>query len=118
MLIVDPNETTRFVLCELLRRSGVTPVAAGARLASRRAVELSASVIYIDADAVSDAVLQELVGVAAGVTSPIVVAGTNRPIEPSSRGVTFVRKPYHFRDLVHKILASLGGGAAPEQAAA
>ena len=92
------------MLCELLGRTGVATASAhsvGDALVtlSRTAVK----VLFIDADAFQPSELSPLVEAAARRGAATVVAGTNRPVGEFG----FVRKPYHYRELVHKIWAAL-----------
>jgi DNA-binding response OmpR family regulator len=104
VLVLDPSAESRLVLCELLGRSGVTCAGAsrigeGVILLSR----LGVRVLVVDADAFERGELGPLVEAAARRGAATVVSGTNRP----AGEITFVRKPYHYRELVHKIWAAL-----------
>ncbi len=97
VLVVGPSRESRDVLCTLLARDGKVPVAASsmpeaAQIAREQAIDL----VVVDADgdltATSDG----------GKLTPIVVLGTMS----RANGVpnaTRLAKPYHYRDLLHKI---------------
>jgi hypothetical protein len=115
VLVLDPSAEGRLVLCELLGRTGVAT--AGAQSVGDALVTLSRSavkVLFIDADAFQPSELAPLVEAAARRGAATVVAGTNRLVGEFG----FVRKPYHYRDLVHKIWAALEATENPGRAAA
>lgn len=97
VLVVDPSRESRDLLCTLLARDGTVPLAAAslpeaAQIAREQAIDL----VVVDADgdlaATSDG----------GKLTPIVVLGKIS----RSAGVphaTRLAKPYHYRDLLHKI---------------
>lgn len=115
VLVLDPSPDSRVVLCELLGRAGEACVAASRRgeaviLLGRMNVD----VLVVDADGFGLSELGALVETAARRGAATVVAGTNRP--PGE--FAFVRKPYHYRELVHKIRAALEASETRGRAAA
>ncbi len=115
VLVLDPSSDGRLVLCELLGRTGVTAAAAlGAGEALVKLNRGSVKVLFIDADAFPTGELAPLVEAAARNGAATVVAGTNRPVGDFG----FVRKPYHYRELVHKIWTALEATENPGRAAA
>ncbi|WP_197526582.1 hypothetical protein [Botrimarina colliarenosi] len=115
MLVLDPSVEARLVLCELLSRTGVAT--AGAESVGDALVKLKQSpvkVLVVDADAFDPAELAPIVEAAARRGAATVVAGTNRPAGEFG----FVRKPYHYRELVHKIWTALEATENPGRAAA
>jgi DNA-binding NtrC family response regulator len=115
VLVLDPSAEGRLVLCELLGRTGVAT--AGAQGVGDALVTLSRNavkVLFIDADAFEPSELAPLVEAAARRGAATVVAGTNRLVGEFG----FVRKPYHYRELVHKIWAALEATENPGRAAA
>lgn len=119
VLIVDSSEETRTLLCELLDRTGLvcTPCeTAPEALVSMRSRTHAA--IVIDADTTSTVEWTRLVTAGAGTGSAIVVVGTNRPQSSGTDGVSFMRKPYHYRDLVHRIWGALDAMGSQARSAA
>jgi DNA-binding NtrC family response regulator len=115
VLVLDPSSEGRLVLCELLSRTGVAT--ASAHSVGDALVTLSrcaVKVLFIDADAFQPSELAPLVEAAARRGAATVVAGTNRLVGEFG----FVRKPYHYRDLVHKIWTALEATENPGRAAA
>lgn len=115
VLVLDPSSDGRLVLCELLGRTGVS--AAAAHDVGDALVKLnhgSVKVLFVDADAFQAGELGPLVDAAARKGAATVVAGTNRP----AGDFGFVRKPYHYRELVHKIWTALEATENPGRAAA
>lgn len=119
VLVVDSNDETRSLLCDLLERTGLqASSSADAAEASARTKREAFDLIVIDADSISAVDWVRLLRSAAGTGSAIVVAGTNRPQTVGSTRVSFVRKPYHYRELVHKIWSTLETTGAQARAAA
>ena len=115
VLVLDPSAEGRLVLCELLGRTGVATAAAhGVGDALVTLNRSAVRVVFIDADAFQPSELSPLVEAAARRGAATVVAGTNRPVGEFG----FVRKPYHYRELVHKIWAALEATENPSRAAA
>lgn len=109
VLVVDPNCEQRALLCDLLAQLGLRPL--GARSASEACAFLDqapAGVVVADGDALPEAEMSSLLTATGRTDSPIVVAGTNRPETMGNPRLAFVRKPYHYRELVHKIWSALG----------
>lgn len=119
VLIVDASEESRLVLGELLGRTGVETVATGfvATACGKLRQEPITAGVVIDTDALTPTELRRLTAEATRSGAPIVLVGTNRP-ESALGGATFLRKPYHYRELVHKIGMSLGGVVGQARAAA
>ncbi|QDV73286.1 hypothetical protein K2D_14080 [Planctomycetes bacterium K2D] len=115
VLVLDPSAEGRLVLCELLGRTGVATAAAqGVGDALVKLSRTAVKVLFIDADAFEPTELSPLVEAAARRGAATVVAGTNRPAGEFG----FVRKPYHYRELVHKIWTALEATENPGRAAA
>lgn len=109
VLVIDPNTDQLAVLCELLTQLGLRPIAArSVSEACGRLSEAPAGVVLADGDALSPAEMSTLLIAAGRTDSPIVVAGTNRPLPDGNPRFAFVRKPYQYRELVHKIWSALG----------
>lgn len=119
VLIVDASEDSRLILGELLAHSGIDAVTTGvvAKACDRLANETVTALVVIDTDALTAQELRLLGNQAARTGAPIVAVGTNRP-ESSEGRLVFVRKPYHYRELVHKIVLSLGVVGTQARAAA
>ncbi len=107
------------MLCELLSRTGIATVetdsATGALLALDQG---DLGVAYVDGDTIDPVELGVLARSAGRKDALIVVAGTNRPASASDPGILFIRKPYHYRELVHKIWGALGATDTQARAAA
>lgn len=118
VLLIDASEELPIVLGELLARTGLEIVAAssvitGCEHFDRGAIEAA----VVDSDAVTAQELRLLTRRANRSGTPIVLVGTNRPVS-AAPDATFLRKPYHYRELVHKIGASLGNVGIQARAAA
>lgn len=119
VLVVDPSAESRVVLCELLGRTGIETIETGSAVGAALAIERQPiKAILIDGDTLEAAELLTLAKSASRKNTLIVAAGTNRPKNVSELGVLFVRKPYHYRELVHKIWTALGADEAQARAAA
>lgn len=115
VLVLDPSADSRLVLCELLGRTGVATASAegvGEALVTLR--RSAVKVVFIDADVFGPSELSPLVEAVSRRGAATVVAGTNRP----EGEFGFVRKPYHYRELIHKIWAALEATENPGRAAA
>lgn len=76
------------------------------------------AVVYVDGDAFPLSQLLIFAKQAAPTNTPIVVAGTNRPLLGAEAGLLFIRKPYHYRELVHKMTEAWKAADAQVRAAA
>ncbi|QDT68297.1 hypothetical protein MalM25_12180 [Planctomycetes bacterium MalM25] len=109
VLVVDPNAEQRALLCDLLSQLGLKPLgASSASEACDLLASAPAGVVVADGDALRAAELSSLLAATGRNDAPIVVAGTNRPDSIGNPRLAFVRKPYHYRELVHKIWSALG----------
>ncbi|MGL4513518.1 MAG: response regulator [Lacipirellulaceae bacterium] len=111
VLIVDPNSETRGVLRTLVERLGAegreaaTP-SAGERVAAGETPDLI--VIDIDGERLSTAAAADsLRDWAARNGVPVVLLGARRPLVAGVGGDEFLRKPYHFGALAHRIRGTL-----------
>jgi CheY-like chemotaxis protein len=109
-LIVDPNPETRAVLRTLVERLGAEGIEAPTSSAAERlATGAPPDLLVIDADspglaaAGATASLQDW---AAQNGVPVVVLGTKRA-PTGVGGGEFLRKPYHFGALAHRIRGTL-----------
>ncbi len=117
VLIVDASAESRAVLRTLLEHEG-TETIESARLDEATLVaerETPDLIVYdVDGELSNDASTKELSHEGAGswgsleawssrTTTPIVVLGTKRAELGVPEGGEFVRKPYHYRALLHKI---------------
>lgn len=104
VLIVDESSDSRAVLRDLLERDGAAVVEArSAQEAALQAERRPPLAVVIDTDGEAWRTAEELAAWADRTKTPIVAIGTKRPVVdyPSTRD--FVRKPYHYRALIHKI---------------
>lgn len=119
VLVVDSIDETRLLLCDLLDRTGLASASSDCATEALSHMKRSAfDAIVIDADSISVADWTRLLRSGTGRGSAIVVAGTNRPESSGVEGVSFVRKPYHYRELVHRIWAALEATDTQARAAA
>ncbi len=97
MLVVDPSRESREVLCTLLARDGKVPVAASSlSQAEQIAREQTIDLVVVDADG-------DLAATSSGgKLTPIVVLG-KMSRSASVPHATRLAKPFHYRDLLHKI---------------
>lgn len=105
LTVLDPSADSREVLAELLARTGAEVTAVETTVEALQIVETSrAEALLFDVDSLPEAETALITSAAAATGVLTVVVGTNRP----EGGDLFVRKPYHYRELIHKILAAFG----------
>lgn len=118
VLLVGVSDESLLVLGESLARSGLGIARAGSVVAACERLDRDAVfAAVLDSDAVTAQELRLLIRRAGRSGAPIVLVGTNRP-ESTEDAVVFLRKPYHYRELIHKIQESLGDVGNQARAAA
>lgn len=118
VLLIDASEELPIVLGELLARTGLEVVTAGSVVVACERFDRGAiGAAVVDSDAITAQELRLLSRRANRSGTPIVLVGTNRP-DSAAPDATFLRKPYHYRELVHKIGESLGNVGTQARAAA
>ncbi len=112
VMTVDSSAESREILQALLEYQGINTVEAAD---IQQAVQLldseKADVVIVDFDTIELKEKDNLVPLwhkSALSDTPIVILGTNRPSIPAELVCDFVRKPYHYQQLLHKILEHLG----------
>ena len=111
VLIYGASQDSCDVLSELLAREGIgAAVASRAEQAGRMLQDKAPELVLIDADsapAETEADLESLERRAARNGAPIVVLGTKRGASRFAGAGEFVRKPYHYGPLIHRICESV-----------
>lgn len=104
VLVIDPSAEARALLRELLARVGIEASESDSISdATTQSGAAPADAIVLDGDAFSAEEVEQMMTTTAVNGVATVVVSTNRP----KGAQLFVRKPYHFRDLVHRIWAAL-----------
>ena len=107
VLIVDESADSREVLATLLARRGATTLEARQPDQALQLAELhQVDLIVFDADSdrsASGRGLDDLKAAANRSGTPIVILGTVRGSKKRPHSGQFVAKPYHYRQLIHKI---------------
>ncbi len=112
VLTVDSSAESREVLQALLEYQGINTVeASNINEAVKLLGDAEADVVIIDFDSIQIDEKEQLLPLwhkSALSDTPIVILGTNRPTIPADLVSDFVRKPYHYQQLLNKILGHLG----------
>lgn len=117
VMTVDSSAESREVLQALLEYQGINTVeATNIDQAVQLLDDSEADVVIVDFDSIELHEKEHLLPLwhkSALSNTPIVILGTNRPSIPAELVSDFVRKPYHYQQLLHKILGHLGRTAQP-----